>query len=131
MFNRSGYSVDAVSPKNEYVVMGFNDKSVLKDMKQLYKKIVYDKLKNIIEIQDPDDFFIDESVVKEIIELDHLGIPLDISIERGVHIGKGVKLNYGVQIKRNVYVSGNVIFGKNVKVSRTLIFQPSHIRPLQ
>jgi bifunctional UDP-N-acetylglucosamine pyrophosphorylase/glucosamine-1-phosphate N-acetyltransferase len=97
--------------------MGFNDKSVLKDMKQLYKKIVYDKLKNIIEIQDPDDFFIDESVVKEIIELDHLGIPLDISIERGVHIGKGVKLNYGVQIKRNVYVSGNVIFGKNVKVS--------------
>lgn len=117
LFNKSGYSVDAVSPKNEYVVMGFNDKSVLKDMKQLYKKIVYDKLKNIIEIQDPDDFFIDESVVKEIIELDQLGTPLDISIERGVHIGKGVKLNYGVQIKRNVYVSGNVIFGKNVKVS--------------
>lgn len=117
LFNKSGYSVDAVSPKNEYVVMGFNDKSVLKDMEKLYKKIVYDKLKNIIEIQDPDDFFIDESVVKEIIELDKIGTPLDITIEKGVHIGKGVKLNYGVQIKRNVYVSGNVIFGKNVKVS--------------
>ena len=40
LFNKAGYSVDAVSPKNEYVVMGFNDKSVLKEMKQLYKKIV-------------------------------------------------------------------------------------------
>lgn len=39
MFNRAGYSVGAVSPKHEYVVMGFNDKAVLKDMKQLYKKL--------------------------------------------------------------------------------------------
>lgn len=116
LFNKAGYSVDAVSPKNEYVVMGFNDKSVLKEMKQLYKKIVYDKLKNIIEIQDPDDFFIDESVVKEILDLDKLGTPLDITVEKGVHIGKGVKLNYGVHISRNVHVSGNVIFGKNVKI---------------
>lgn len=116
LFNKAGYSVDAVSPKNEYVVMGFNDKSVLKEMKELYKKIVYDKLKNIIEIQDPEDFFIDESVVKEIIELDKLGTPLDITVEKGAHIGKGVKLNYGVHISRNVYVSGNVVFGKNVKV---------------
>ncbi len=116
LFNKAGYSVDAVSPKNEYVVMGFNDKSVLEEMKQLYKKIVYDKLKNIIEIQDPDDFFIDESVVKEILDLDKLGTPLDITVEKGVHIGKGVKLNYGVHISRNVHVSGNVIFGKNVKI---------------
>lgn len=116
LFNKVGYSVDAVSPKNEYVVMGFNDKSVLKEMKELYKKIVYDKLKNTIEIQDPDDFFIDESVVKEILDLDKLGTPLDITVEKGVHIGKGVKLNYGVHISRNVHVSGNVIFGKNVKI---------------
>lgn len=117
LFNKAGYSVDAVSPKNEYVVMGFNDKSVLKEMKQLYKKIVYNKLKNIIEIQDPDDFFIDEGVVRDMINLDKEGIPLDIKIGKGAHIGKGVKLNYGVEIKKNVYIKGNVVFGKNVKIA--------------
>lgn len=117
LFNKAHYSVGAVSPKNEYVVMGFNDKSVLKEMKQLYKKIVYNKLKNIIEIQDPDDFFIDEGVVRDLINLDKEGIPLDIKLGKGAHIGKGVKLNYGVEIKKNVYIKGNVVFGKNVKIA--------------
>ena len=116
LFNKKGYSVTAVSPREQHVVMGFNNKSVLKEMENVARKKVYDKLKDIIEIDDPDDFFIHEDIVEEIIEKDKKNIPLDISIGKGVYIGKGVKLNYNLELKKNVYVSGNVHFGQNVIV---------------
>jgi bifunctional UDP-N-acetylglucosamine pyrophosphorylase/glucosamine-1-phosphate N-acetyltransferase len=94
--------------------MGFNNKSVLKEMEAVARKVIYEQLKDIIEIDDPDDFFIHESVVETIIELDKKNIPLDIYIGKGVFIGSGVKLNYGTAISKNVYVSGNINFGKNV-----------------
>ncbi|MDP3148442.1 MAG: NTP transferase domain-containing protein [Ignavibacteria bacterium] len=116
LFNKSGYSVSAISPDDHNVVMGFNDKSVLKEMENIYRKKVYDKLKNIIEIDDHEDFFIDESVVENILEMDGNGTPLDIRIGKGAYIGKGVKLNYNLNLKKNVFVDGNVTFGKNVHV---------------
>ena len=116
IFNKNGYSVTAVSPVEQYVVMGFNNKSVLKEMENVARKKVYEKLKDIIEIDDPDDFFIHEEAVEEIIEKDKKNIPLDIKIGKGVYIGKGVKLNYNLELKKNVYINGNVHFGKNVIV---------------
>jgi len=116
LFNKSGYSVSAISPDDHNVVMGFNDKSVLKEMESIYRKKVYDKLKNIIEIDDHEDFFIDESVVENILEMDGNGTPLDIRIGKGAYIGKGVQLNYNLNLKKNVFVDGNVTFGKNVHV---------------
>ncbi len=116
LFNKNGYSVTAVSPLEQYVVMGFNNKSVLKEMENVARKKVYEKLKDIIEIDDPDDFFIHEDIVEEIIEKDKKNIPLDIRIGRGVYIGKGVKLNYNLELKKNVYVDGNVHFGQNIIV---------------
>jgi bifunctional UDP-N-acetylglucosamine pyrophosphorylase/glucosamine-1-phosphate N-acetyltransferase len=116
LFNGKNYFVDATSPSDQSVVMGFNDKSVLKEMERVFRHKVYDRLKNIIEIDDPDDFFIDESVVEHIVELDKQNIPLDIRIGKGVYIGKGVKLDYNIYLKKNVNVDGNVIFGKNVTV---------------
>ena len=116
LFNKKGYSVTAVSPKEQYVVMGFNNKSVLKEMEDIARKKVYDKLKDIIEIDDPDDFFIHEKVINQIIEMDKKNIPLDIIIGKGVYIGKDVKLNYNLELKKNVYVNGNVQFGKNAVV---------------
>jgi bifunctional UDP-N-acetylglucosamine pyrophosphorylase/glucosamine-1-phosphate N-acetyltransferase len=116
IFNRNGYSVTAVSPVEQYVVMGFNNKSVLKEMENVARKKVYDKLKDIIEIDDPDDFFIHEEIVEEIIEKDKKNIPLDIKIGKGVYIGKGVRLNYNLELKKNAYINGNVHFGKNVIV---------------
>ena len=116
LFNKSGFSVSAISPDDQNVVMGFNDKSVLKDMENIFRKKVYDKLKNIIEIDDNEDFFIDESVVDHILELDKAGTPLDIRIGKGVYIGKGVRLNYNLVLKKNARVDGNVFFGKNVHV---------------
>ena len=97
LFNKHSYSVKAINPLKQYVVMGFNDKSVLKEMEAIARKQVYEKLKNIIEINDPDDFFIDETVVEDILQLDKQNIPLDIKIGQGVYIGKGVKLNYNLE----------------------------------
>ncbi len=116
LFNNKGYSVTAISPLEQHVVMGFNNKSVLKEMEAVARKKVYEKLKDIIEIDDPEDFFIDESVVGDIIEMDKKNIPLDISLGKGVHIDKGVKLNYNLSLGKNVFVSGKVNFGKNVTV---------------
>jgi len=116
LFNASGYSVSAVSPEDQNVIMGFNDKSVLKEMENIFRRKIYNKLKNIIEIDDHEDFFIDESVVEDILKMDRDGTPLDIRIGKGVYIGKGVQLNYDVDLKKNVFVDGNVVFGKNVHV---------------
>lgn len=118
LFNQKGYSVGAVSPKEQYVVMGFNDKSVLKEMDEIARKNVYEKLKNIIQIDDPDDFFIHDSVVNDLLDMDKKGIPLDIKIGKGAYIGDGVKLNYNLEIGRAAYINGNIVFGKNIKIWR-------------
>lgn len=117
LFNKSGYSVEAVSPKNQYVLMGFNNKSVLKEMETIARKLVYDKLKDIVIIDDPDDFFIDEDVVEEILKLDSRGLPLDIHISKGLHIGKGVKLNYNLKLGKNVFLDGEIQLGKEITIN--------------
>jgi bifunctional UDP-N-acetylglucosamine pyrophosphorylase/glucosamine-1-phosphate N-acetyltransferase len=122
LFNKSGYTVAAGSPEKPYVVLGFNNKSVLKEMEAIARSQVYEKLKDIIEIADPDDFFIHESVVNDILELDKIGIPLDINIGKGVYIGGGVRLNYNITFNNGCYVNGNVVFGQNVT-----IFQNVHL----
>ncbi|HVO72523.1 MAG TPA: NTP transferase domain-containing protein [Ignavibacteriaceae bacterium] len=116
LFNKNKYTVMAISPVEQYVVMGFNNKSVLKEMEDVARSKVYDKLKDIIDIKDPDDFFIHESVVDEIIEMDKKNVPLDITVGKGVYIGKGVKLNYNLEFKKNAFVTSNVRFGQNVVI---------------
>lgn len=116
LFNKKGYSVTAVNPEEPYVVMGFNNKSVLKEMEDIAREHVYEKLKDIIEIDDPDDFFIHEKVVKQLLAQDEKGVPLDIKIGKGVYIGADVDLHYNVEFHRNVFVNGKVVFGKNCKI---------------
>jgi len=116
LFNQIGMTVGAVSAKQKHVIMGFNNKSVLKEMDAIARKITYEKVKDIIEIDDPDDFFIADEVIKEIVVQDKKGQPLDIRIGKGVHVGECVKLNYNIELRKNVFVSGNVVFGKNVTV---------------
>ena len=118
LFNLKAYSVGAVSPRHQYVVMGFNNKSVLKEMDAIARRNVYEKLKDIIQIDDPDDFFIHDSVVNDLIEMDKEGVPLDIKVGKGTYIGEGVKLNYNVELGRAAYINGNVTFGKNIKIWR-------------
>jgi bifunctional UDP-N-acetylglucosamine pyrophosphorylase/glucosamine-1-phosphate N-acetyltransferase len=116
LFNKNKYTVMAVSPLEQHVVMGFNNKSVLKEMETVARKHNYNRLKDIIEIDDPDDFFIHESVIDQIIELDKLNVPLDITIGKGVHIGKGVRLNYNNEFKQNSFIDGDIQLGKNVVI---------------
>ncbi|MCB9248838.1 MAG: hypothetical protein H6613_10000 [Ignavibacteriales bacterium] len=111
LFNQNKLSVSAVSAKQQHVIMGFNNKSVLKEMEAIARKNVYEQIKDIIEIDDPEDFFIADDVMKEIIQADKKGNPLDIKIGKGVYVGEGVKLNYNIKFRKNVYVDGNVFFG--------------------
>ena len=113
LFNKHGLTVNATSPQEPYVIMGFNNKSVLKQMEAIARQEAYQRLKDIIEIDDPEDFFIDETVIDGIIAMDKKGIPLDIKIAKGVYIGRGVKLNFNLILRKNVFVSGNVRFGQN------------------
>jgi bifunctional UDP-N-acetylglucosamine pyrophosphorylase/glucosamine-1-phosphate N-acetyltransferase len=120
LFNEKNYSVAAVSPEKNYVVMGFNNKSVLKEMEAIARRNVYEKLKDIIEIEDPDDFFIHEKVVDNILMADKKYTALDVVVGKGVHIGKDVNLNFNLQLGKNVFVDGKVVFGKNVSVSQNV-----------
>jgi bifunctional UDP-N-acetylglucosamine pyrophosphorylase/glucosamine-1-phosphate N-acetyltransferase len=127
LFNKNKMTVMAVSPREQYVVMGFNNKSVLKEMEDVARKQHYDKLKDIIRIDDPDDFFIHETVIDQIIELDKKGAPLDITIGKGVSIGKGVRLNYNIEFKQNVEVDGYIQFDQNVIIWQNVnISAPPH-----
>lgn len=116
IFNKNNFSVRAVSPKDRRTIMGFNNKSVLKEMESIARKKIHTQLKDIIEIEDNDDFFIEDSVVGDIINMDKKNIPLDIKIGKGVFVGKGVKLNYNIELMRDVYICGNVLIGKRVTI---------------
>ena len=131
LFNNNKLSVSAVSAKNEHVIMGFNNKSVLKEMDAIARKLVYEQIKDIIAIADPDDFFIADDVIKQIIKLDKKGNPLDIKIGKGVYVGKGVKLNYNLNFRKNVYIEGNVCFGQNVIVGENVHLSCFHEQKLE
>ncbi|MBU0475436.1 MAG: NTP transferase domain-containing protein [Bacteroidetes bacterium] len=117
IFNNNGLTVRAVHPHSQHVLMGFNNKSVLLEMESIARKQTYEQIKDIIEIEAPDDFFIYEDVVNDIIELDKKGRPLDIKIGKGVYLGAGVKVNYNLTLLKNVYLKGNIHFGENVSIS--------------
>ncbi len=121
IFNKNNLVVGAVSPKKDYVIMGFNNKSVLKKMEGIARALVYEKLKDLIEIEDHEDFFIADEVVEQIIKMDKKGKPLDIYVGKGVYIGKNVTLNYNLKLKNNVRVEGNVVFGENVKIHERVL----------
>jgi bifunctional UDP-N-acetylglucosamine pyrophosphorylase/glucosamine-1-phosphate N-acetyltransferase len=122
IFNNNGLTVAAVSPNEQYVLMGFNNKSVLKEMDAIARHNAYEKLKDIVEIDDPDDFFIDDSVIESIINKDKEGKPLDIRIGKGVYIGHGARLNYNLSLEKNVFIDAAICFGENVTVKENTHF---------
>ncbi|MFA8342592.1 MAG: NTP transferase domain-containing protein [Rhodothermaceae bacterium] len=124
LFNEEGLKISAASPKKQYVLMGFNDKSVLQEMNEFVRELNYGKIKNIVEIKDPNDFFIAEDVIADFIKADENGILLDIKIGKGAYIGKGVKLGTNVSVGRDVRINGsNIKIGNNVKIRRNSIIE--------
>jgi len=121
MYNRAGLSVGARPATDPAVVLGFNNKSVLKMMNTIARQQAYERLKDIVTVDDPDDFFLADEVIEQIVRLDRSGAPLDIHIGQGVHVGRDAVVSPGLDLQKNVAVTGGVRFGRNVKVGRSTI----------
>ncbi len=120
IFNRYGLRVGVSSVGDHTVVLAFNIKSVWKDMEAIARDRVYNKLKNIITIEDKEDFFIADEVVEGILVLDRQGETLDIVLEKGVYLHPGVRLSKGVHIKKNSILEGNIELGRNVTIGENI-----------
>jgi len=116
IFNRHGLTVRASAAEDNHTVLGFNVKSVLKEMENYARENVYDVLKDIIMIADKDDFFIADEVVAAIVEMDKEQGPLDINIGKGVFIDKNVTLAKGIRIGNQAHITGNVVLGPGVQI---------------
>jgi len=123
IYNDNGLKVCSSKVENSDLVVSFNVKSVLKKMDATFMSMVYEKLKDIVTIDDPEDFFIAEEVVEKILEMDKTHPTLDIHFGKGAYIGAGVEINRGLTVERNVImrgtvrIGGNVTIGENVSIS--------------
>lgn len=120
IFNRHGLSVGVSNAEDHTIALAFNIKSVWKDMEAIARNRIYDKLKNIITIEDKEDFFIADAEVENILALDRKEGTLDIVLEKGVYLHQGVRLNKGVQIKKNSILRGNIELGRNVIIGESV-----------
>jgi bifunctional UDP-N-acetylglucosamine pyrophosphorylase/glucosamine-1-phosphate N-acetyltransferase len=121
IFNGHGLTVKAARAQDYSTVLGFNNKSVLKEMEAIARQRVYDRLKDIITIDDQDDFFIADEVIEQILELDRREAPLDIVIGKGAHLGPSIKLAKGVEIKRRAVLQGNVTLAEKVIIHENVM----------
>ncbi len=113
IFNGDGLAVGAVPTSDNRTVLGFNTKSVLRQMNELARAEAYERIKDLVTIEDKNDFFVATEVIEQIIALDEAKAPLDILIGKGAYIGKGVVLNKGVTVGSDVLLQGSVSFGEN------------------
>jgi len=118
IFNEQGCVVQASPALDNRDVIGFNNKSVLKQMNSTYKQDAYDQLKDIVTFRDPEDFFICDEMVDSLLEMDKNGSPLDINIGKSVYINGNVRFSPGVTIKDNVNITGNVVLGRGVTIHK-------------
>ncbi len=116
IFNQNALAVGAVAARDDRSVLGFNTKSVLAEMNDIAREAVYESLKNIVSIEDNNDFFIAEDVVEQLLQLDAERAPIDVYVGKGAYIGRGVRLNTGLRVERGARVSGNVTIGENCKL---------------
>jgi len=120
IFNDNGLKVNSSRISNNDLALSFNVKSVLKKMDATFRAMVYEQLKDLITIDDPDDFFIAEETVNRIMDMDRHKPPLDILIGKGVGIGEHVHLGRGNIIEKNANLSGNLILGDNVRIGENV-----------
>ncbi|MFQ5632677.1 MAG: multidrug transporter, partial [bacterium] len=118
IFNETGLSVRAFATTDENAVLGFNVKSVLKQMEGIARSDAYEKLKDTITIIDKEDFFIADEVIEQILRKDAELGPLDIVVGKGAHIGSNVQLSRGVSIGSRAFLDGNVLLGDGVKIQQ-------------
>lgn len=121
IFNDNGLSVCSSPVTNNSLVVAFNVKSVLKRMEATFRSMVYEELKDIITIDDADDFFIAEETIRNIMDMDKKYRSLDIRVGKGAYIGPAIRINRGLTVGRNAILTGNVCMGKNVKIDESVM----------
>jgi bifunctional UDP-N-acetylglucosamine pyrophosphorylase/glucosamine-1-phosphate N-acetyltransferase len=126
IFNDHGLAVRTSRVENNSLVEGFNVKSVLRKMEQTYREMVYEQLKDIISIDDADDFYIAEETVQRILEMDGLYDSLDIHVGKGAYLGERVQPGRGLDVGRNAILDGNIRLGGNVSVGEGAIITNYH-----
>jgi len=120
LFNRNQIKVEAYPVEDEDAVIGFNVKSVLKEMETIARRKIWMLLRDIIFIEDEDDFFIADDVVLRILEMDKVDPPLDIEIGKGVYISNGVQLGHGVKIRAGSVLKGNIQIGNDTIIQENV-----------
>ncbi len=120
IYNDDGLKVCSSKVENSDLVVSFNVKSVLKKMGATFRAMVYEKLKDIITIDDPEDFFIAGEVVNKILEMDKSHPTLNMRIGKGAYIDEGVAINRGLTVERNVILRGIVRIGRNVTIGENV-----------
>jgi bifunctional UDP-N-acetylglucosamine pyrophosphorylase/glucosamine-1-phosphate N-acetyltransferase len=122
IFNDKGLRVCASRVTNNNLVIAFNVKSVLKRMDETFREIVYERLKDIITIDDSDDFFIAEETIEKILQLDKQHRALDIKIGKGAYLGPDIEIKRGLWVERNAILKGNIRVGENVRIDEASMF---------
>jgi len=115
-YNQNGLIVLATVAESEEDILAFNVKSVWRQMESIARRWAYERLKDTITIVDEEDFFIDDEVVDQILELDRAKGPLDVVIGKGVHLGSHVRLSRRVQIGDRSELTGNIELGEDVHI---------------
>jgi bifunctional UDP-N-acetylglucosamine pyrophosphorylase/glucosamine-1-phosphate N-acetyltransferase len=120
IFNDNDLKVCSARISNNDLALSFNVKSVLKKMDATFRAIIYERLKDIITIDDPEDFYISEDTVERILQEDNKHPALDIHIGKGVHIGENVQLGRGNIIEKNAILRGNLVLGKSIRIGENV-----------
>ncbi len=120
LFNRAGLVVAGVPPLREEALLGFNDKAVLREMNDIARAAVWEKLKSVVAVADKRDFFIADDVVDHLLALDREGAAHDIAVGAGVFLGKGVRLREGVHVGRGAHLEGNIHLERNVSIGEAV-----------
>lgn len=121
IFNDNGLAVRSSRVSNNSLVEGFNVKSVLKKMETNYREMIYEQIKDIITLDDEEDFYIAEEALQRILEMDRRYSSLDIRIGKGASVGGNVQFERGLTVGRNAILDGDIRLGENVTVDENAI----------
>jgi len=123
LFHEDQLNIGASVVTDNSTVIGFNNKSVLKEMQTIARERIWQQIKDIIYIDDKNDFFLAEEVVEQILQLDQKYRALDIRIGKGAWIGGGTRIRRGVQIGTGAVLSGKIVLGEGIEVGRNACLQ--------
>ncbi len=116
IFNSNGLDVHAVPADDDEEILGFNVKSVWRQMEAIARRRAYHRLMDIVTIVDEEDFYVADEVMEQIITLDKECGPLDVVIGKGVHLGPGVCLDRRVQLGDRCDLRGHIVVGEGVEI---------------